>query len=182
MTGLQRLFGFAFIAAILTGCVSATPPQTAQTASPAPPGWPAYYRWDLVPDWIKWADNTATVRWPADDGCAAAPAPRSETLPVGTLIDRFGRETGSFFSPKGESFASRAMPYVCPQMDYRVYRVTTPLPVTACKAAPWFGEPGGAVQDKTTDTAEKLVASGTLVTVSYQSAGSGGPAPQCARP
>ena len=101
---------------------------------------------------------------------------------AGTLIDRFGFETGTFVSPKGESYASRAVPYVCRQMDYRVYSVEKPLSVKECKAAPWFGEPGGAIQYQTAKPVKDLVADGSLKTVSHDPAGSPGPAPQCGRP
>src|SRR5271157_2905199 len=97
-------------------------PTPAQQAAPAATGTaptlPPYLRQDLYP---KWIDDKAQVKWPPNNGCAAAPV--SETLAPGTLIDRFGSEGGSFFSPKGESFDARAVPYVCSQMVYTVYRV-----------------------------------------------------------
>lgn len=161
------------LALILSLASCAAPPQPA--SSPAP--WPDYLRRDLVPRWISAA---GVVSWPPDDGCAAAPV--SETLRPGTLIDRFGRDGGSFFSPKGESFAARAVPYVCRQMDYWVYQVTAPLPVKSCKAAPWFGSNGGATQYETERSAAGLVANGSLKVISDAPGGSPGPAPQCGDP
>jgi hypothetical protein len=70
--------------------------------------------------------------------------PRS--LATGEMIDRFGSEGVTFFSPKDESYRSRAVPYICTRMDYWVYRVVKPVAVKSCKAAPWFDEPGGAIQ------------------------------------
>lgn len=175
MKPLRRLF--PVFVAVFGLCAAA---MLAQAAGNPPAGWPVNLRWDLVPKWIQWADNKATISWPPNDGCAAAPT--TTTLPVGALIDRFGSEGGTFFSPKGESFASRAVPYVCRQMDYRVYRVLKPLPVKTCKAAPWFGDPGGAVQEQTADPAYKLVAAGAIVAVSYDVGGGSGPYPQCGRP
>jgi Tuberculosis necrotizing toxin len=103
------------------------------------------------------------------------------------MIDRFGAEDGSFFSPKGESFASRAVPYVCKQMDYRVYEVRKSIPVKVCKAAPWFDEPGGATQDQTEkagkpESASDLVANGSIKVVTYVVGGGSGPFPQCGGP
>jgi hypothetical protein len=164
--------------AVVFGLYAGSAP--AQHPSNPPAGWPANLRWDLVPKWISWADNKANISWPPNDGCAAAPT--TTALPAGTLIDRFGSEGGTFFSPKGESFGSRAVPYVCQNMDYRVYRVLKPLPVKTCKAAPWFGDPGGATQEQTADPAYKLVAAGAIVAVSYDVGGSSGPHPQCGRP
>ncbi len=151
------------------------------TAAEAPPaGWPANLRWNLVSKWISWDGTKANISWPPNDGCAAAPV--AETLPAGAMIDRFGSEGGTFFSPRGESFKSRAVPYVCDQMDYRVYKVLKPLPVQACTAAPWFGEPGGAKQVQSADPAYKLVAAQIIEAVSYEVGGRDGPYPQCGRP
>jgi hypothetical protein len=154
--------------------------QTAQAATAAPLTFPPTLRWELVPKWIKWVDAKAQISWPPNEGCESAPVARS--LAPGEMIDRFGSEGGTFFSPKGESYRARAVPYVCGQMDYRVYRVVKPIPVKACKAAPWFDEPGGAVQVQASDPAYKLVANGVIEVVSYAPGGSSGPAPQCGRP
>lgn len=153
--------------------------QAAQAVDPPPSDWPANLRWDLVPKWIAWSGK-ATISWPPSGGCAAEPV--AKTLTPGRQVDRFGSEFGSFFSPTGESFAARAVPYVCGQMDYRVYVVQTPIPVKSCQAAPWFGEPGGATQYQTPKPAKDLVADGSMKMVSYDPAGSSGPATQCGRP
>jgi len=178
---MTRLFASVLLALALLGPAQFAPvTQSALAASPPPSGWPANLRWDLVPKWIQWAADKATITWPPNDGCAAAPV--AEAVPVGALIDRFGSEGGTFFSPRGESFASRAVPYVCNQMDYRVYKVLKALPVKACKAAPWFDEPGGAKQVQSADPAYKLVAAGTIVAETYEVGGGTGPYPQCGRP
>jgi hypothetical protein len=159
---------------------AATPIATVPVSTAAPVGFPANLRWGLVPKFIQWVDAKAQIAWPPNDGCAGTPTPGS--LTAGELIDRFGSEGGTFFSPKGASYQSRAVPYVCPQMDYRVYRVLKPIAVKSCRAAPWFNEPGGAVQVQTADPAYKLVANGVIEVVSYAPGGNGGPAPQCGRP
>jgi len=178
----NRLVASLCISLVLLGPAQVVPAlaQTDQAATAAPAGFPANLRWDLVPKWIQWTASKVTISWPPNDGCAQVP--QSQTLAAGTLIDRFGSEGGSFFSPKGESFKSRAVPYVCTQMDYRVYRVVKPLPVKSCNAASWFGETGGAVQVQTADPAYKLVAAGAIEVVSYAVGGNGGPAPQCGGP
>jgi Tuberculosis necrotizing toxin len=111
---------------------------------------------DIVPQWV-------TLAWPKDDGCKAAAV--SQTLVPGTLIDRFGDESGSYFSPKGESFGKRALPYVCSQTAYTVYRVIRPLHVSSCEAVAWFGEPGGATQYKTDEPVSRLRKEGEIQTV-----------------
>jgi len=175
----MKRFAHSLLVAIFLIGLAPLAPVHGQTTVP-PTGWPANLRWNLVPKWIQWNDSKALISWPPNDGCAGATV--NETLPPGTLIDRFGSEGGTFFSPRGESFASRAVPYVCKQMDYRVYRVEKPLRVQACKAAPWFGEPGGARQVQSADPAYKLVASGTIEAVTYVVGGGSGPFTQCGRP
>jgi len=187
---MTRALRYLFVSVSLIGfaCTAPVGAQTGATAQPAagqaalgsPAGFPANLRWELVPKWIQWVEAKAQISWPPNDGCESAPVPRS--LAGGEMIDRFGSEGGTFFSPRGESYRSRAVPYVCAQMDYRVYRVVKPIAVKSCKAAPWFGEPGGAVQVQTTAPAYKLVADGMIEMVSYAAGGSGGPTPQCGRP
>ncbi|KAJ3036900.1 hypothetical protein HDV00_002244 [Rhizophlyctis rosea] len=77
------------------------------------------------------------------------------TLPVGTLIDRFGSEYGTYVSPAAAPYMQRALPpsnLDTPQDDpqfpynYHVYRVKKPLTVLAGPITPWFGQPGQGVQ------------------------------------
>ena len=70
-----------------------------------------------------------------------------------------------FFSPKGTGYRERALPYVCRGYAYNTYRVVQPLPALLGTAAPWFGEPGGAVQVKTSACVNQLLAAGVLEVV-----------------
>lgn len=174
MTRLPRLLLLVFALTALPALAHA------QTAPPA--GWPPYLRWNLVPKWIQWdaAKNQPKVDWPQNDGCVANPV--DEILPAGTLIDRFGLQTGSYFSPRGASFKSRATPYICKSMDYRVYKVTTNLTVHTCRAAAWFGLIGGAKQYKTDEPAQALADKHIIAEVLYEAAGNNLPYPQCGGP
>jgi hypothetical protein len=150
------------------------PPSAPIAAATAAPTLPPTLRQDLYPAWV---DAGGTIKWPPHDGFAANPT--SATLPPGTMIDRFGSENGTFFSPQGEGFDARALPYVCTMMAYTVYRVALPVHVLAGKAAPWFGEPGGAEQYETDAPAFKLRESGSLQVVTGDSGGTGKPAAPC---
>lgn len=172
-TRFLRLLPLLFVLSC-TAIPGTAPPSSAPARVTA---WPVYLRHDLYPEWI---DANARVRWPPHDGCVSDPAP--VTVPTGTEIDRFGGETGSFFSPKGESFAARAVPYVCRQMVYTVYRVARPLAVRSCKAAPWFGQPGGATQYQTTQPALKLTETGAIEVLRAVIPEDARAAPQCAGP
>jgi hypothetical protein len=113
--------------------------------------------------------------WPLNNGCDGTVA-TPETLPVNTIVDRFGRLNGEFFSPVNEKFISRSLKPImnrpeCKefykkkyskdnkytatnaipndwrlQNDYIMLRVLKPLDVVKCTAAPAFGQPGGATQ------------------------------------
>ena len=166
-------FGFGLTLLALAGCVApraapmvATPTATetspVSTASLPPLGPP--FRPDLDP---KWRDSTGAILWPSDDGFAAPPV--LLVLEPGILIDRFGKETGHFLSPKGAGYGQRALPYVCEDLPYHVYRIAQPLMAWTGKAAAWFDEPGGATQIETDASVAQLLADGTIVAVAISS-------------
>lgn len=178
---MNKLVGSIIVALALLGAAQFPPAQAQTHQSTAPDSFPKTLRWDLVPKWIEWSEAQGVrVKWPPNDGCTAAP--EVKTLAAGTLIQRFGSESGSIFVPKGTSFRSQSLPYVCTAMDFRVYRVVKPVTVKSCKAAPWFDQPGGAVQLEATKPAYQLVADGMIRRESFEAAGSGTAAPQCGRP
>lgn len=134
---------------LLLGVAGCAVPNTA----PLPP--------DLRPNLNpRWVSATGELLLPAHDGFARQPAP--VVLPPGMLIDRFGSDRGTFFSPSGASFAGRALPNVCTARPYTTYEVLRPVLAWTGTAAPWFDEPGGATQFKTDASAAWLVADGTL--------------------
>jgi hypothetical protein len=135
----------ALLLLLLMGACAATPP-------PLPPG----ARPDLGAEWV----TPSGYRWPPADGFAAAPS--HIVLPPGLTLDRFGGEGGRFFSPRGAAFRARALPTVCAELPYHVYRVTQPLLVRVGTAVPWFGEPGQATQVMTDATVAQLLAQGAL--------------------
>lgn len=141
-TGMWR--ATLLLLGILAGCA---PPSY-----PLPPG----ARADLSPDWV----DAQGFRWPPQNGFAEVVS--YLVLPPGVLLDRFGPETGRFFSPKGAAFTARALPTICAELPYSTYRVATPMLVRVGSAAAWFGHPGGATQMMTDASAAQLVADGVL--------------------
>ncbi len=112
---------------------------------------------NLRPDLDRsWFDTGGGLRWPPDGGFAAKPDP--VVLPRGLLLDRFGPDTGHLFSPKGAAYAARALPYLCEKLAYSEYRVDIPVVAWTGKAAPWFGEPGGATRFETDASVARLLA------------------------
>lgn len=144
---MRRLAALAII--LLAGCAGTA--ATTPTAT-----LPEGARPDLGPEWVQDGD----YRWPPDNGFDGALT--YLVLPPGVLLDRFGSDHGRFFSPKGASFEARALPTVCADLVYTVFRVTAPLPVRIGAAAPWFDESGGAIQVQTDASAAQLLADGVL--------------------
>ena len=159
--GLLLLFGLA-------GCAHRTampPAQTATVATSPANLLPADIRPTLS---SKWIGPAGTIDWPPNDGFNGAPVPID--LPVGTIIDRFGSDGGTFFSPIGEPYRARAVPYVCAKMRYVTYKIDKPLHVLSGKAAPWFDEPGGATQYETDRPVYKLIADNVIEAVPHPGA------------
>jgi hypothetical protein len=134
---------------VLAACAQ-QPQMPAITAQP--PAAPAI-RTDLDHRYL--GPNGAIV-WPKDDGFAAPPT--AIVLAPGTLVDRFGSESGTFFSPKGAPYVARALPYVCASLTYHAYQIDKPLLAWVGTAAPWFDQPGGATQLHTDASAGQLLA------------------------
>jgi hypothetical protein len=89
---------------------------------------PALAQSNLNPDLApEWKDAAGQLRWPPNDGCAAAPV--KITLAPGTELDRFGSEFGRFFANPGVSWDARALPYDRTKLPYAVYVVQQPLVV-----------------------------------------------------
>ena len=125
----------------------------------------------------RWVQPDGTINWPPTNGFSA-PATALVLLP-GTLIDRFGATTGTFFSPEGAPYGKRALPYVCLHQEYTAYRVLLPLPVWIGSAAPWFDQPGGATQIETDASAARLLRNGDIVAVHHDAADIDSPERPC---
>jgi hypothetical protein len=122
----------------------------------------------------KYCDSPV-IDWPPNNGCNDDTIDTRVILQPGTLVDRFGRLTGEFFSPVNEPFRKRSLKQIinkpeCIKFynkkysknnnyratgtgddwrlvnDYHVLRVLKDLNVVKCTAAPAFDQPGGATQ------------------------------------
>lgn len=79
----------------------------------------------------------------------------TEPLAIGKEFDRYGgyfengvfKDRGTFGSPKGAPFESRALPEETLNSPYKKYRVIKEIPeVKKGPAAPWFDQPGMGIQ------------------------------------
>ena len=121
-----------------------------------------YLPWNARPDLrMLWVQQKDCRYWfPQRDGFSGRP--KTIVLRPGTVIDRFGSPGGNFHAPADASYMGRAVPYDRLKMAYYRYQVVKPLRVAAGKAAPWFDQPGGGIQYKTSKRVSDLVASGYL--------------------
>jgi hypothetical protein len=109
---------------------------------------------------VGWRTENNDWWWPPNDGFAGKSVPN--TLPTGTVIDRFGdNDSAQYFAPPGTSLGARSLPPDEARPLVR-YEVLKPLPVQSGTAAPWFDRPGGGVQFKTDKELIDLIASGYL--------------------
>lgn len=92
------------------------------------------------------------------------------SLAVGTLLDRFGSEFGSYTSAAGSPYAQRSLPpwnLNAPAgsrypYNYQVYVVTRPLQVQSGPIAGWFGQQGLGLQFLMPQSLRELVQEGYL--------------------
>ncbi|WP_286143749.1 TNT domain-containing protein [Mycobacterium sp. D16R24] len=114
--------------------------------------------------------------WPKNDGFPPGYTPQPAHLPAGTIIDRFGAETGSYLAPDGAPFADRALMPESVGSPYHRYMVTGEtlppgLRIVEGPVAPWFGQTPspGATQymivgsDGAAPSVEELIRRGYLI-------------------
>ncbi|KAK0736140.1 hypothetical protein B0T21DRAFT_289222 [Apiosordaria backusii] len=123
-----------------------------------------------------WFNTTGNGWWtyPEENGFVIAdnglPIKGEVTLEKGTLLDRFGGETGTYVSPAGAGYQQRALPPTNLNTptdtgvpyNYHVYSVLIPFVVKSGPILPWFGQPGNGVQFELPKSVADLVADGTL--------------------
>lgn len=96
------------------------------------------------------------------------------TLPVGTVIDRFGGPAGRVFAKDGTAYRKRSLPPTHLDAGYHRYRVLRELPMWRAVSAGWFGQTGGGVRLRAVYPAADLVALGYLEDVTAQTSGASG--------
>ncbi|CAM6105954.1 unnamed protein product [Calypogeia fissa] len=97
--------------------------------------------------------------YPGDFGFSlditGTPMNRTMVLEVGSLVDRFGDESGKYLSAADAPFSQRSLPPSSLNTNsanpgyphqYHIYRVIKSLILTGGPIAPWFGQPGLGTQ------------------------------------
>ncbi|KAL0958126.1 hypothetical protein HGRIS_000294 [Hohenbuehelia grisea] len=121
----------------------------------------------------KWTNAQGNWKYPPQDGfkltASGKPMSKEETLKVGTVLDRFGHEGGSYLAPGDTPYSQRALPpsNLSPiktpaDIVYYKYEVAKPLPALLGPAAPWFGQKDEGMQYKVAEKIADLVSKGYL--------------------
>ncbi|KAF9413297.1 hypothetical protein BGZ76_005048 [Entomortierella beljakovae] len=126
-----------------------------------------------------WTNEDGSYKYPPKFGfqlnTADEPIQGNVTLLVGTMLDRFGSEYGSYMSPAEAPYPQRALPpsnlatsdNKYPN-NYHVYRVKKEFVVLAGPIAAWFEQPGAGVQYYTYRKILDLLADGLLEPVALK--------------
>jgi hypothetical protein len=111
----------------------------------------ARYIWDIRTG--QYRDTTTgrfvasgNLPWPRNSGFASGPINR--TLPIGTLIDRYGKLSGQYAGIPGTSISARGMAPGSENMPYTMLRVIKPITIPSGPAAgvSAFDATGGGMQ------------------------------------
>jgi hypothetical protein len=106
----------------------------------------------IVPD-----DN---ISYPPNRGFLLEP--KRETLQPGTMLDRYGSESGRFVSPKDVPASARSLPPGVANSKLHTYQVLKPFDVYGGPAAPAFNQPGGGIQYELNRSVKDLIIEGYL--------------------
>jgi hypothetical protein len=107
-----------------------------------------------------WVDKAGNIRWPPNDGFLGKP--ERVTLQPGTLIDRYGYESGRFVSPQGVPIQMRSLAPGTENKPYNIYEVIKPIEGLRGTTNPWFDQVGGGIQYKLDMTIQELLAGGFI--------------------
>lgn len=88
--------------------------------------------------------------------------PEKSNIQTGTLIDRYGYDTGHFASPKGTSFEARSLAPGTENKPYSVYEVIKPIDTLQGTIAPYFDQVGMGIQYKFDKSIQELLDLGYL--------------------
>ncbi|MBR5914384.1 MAG: glycohydrolase toxin TNT-related protein [Selenomonadaceae bacterium] len=109
---------------------------------------------------LYYNQETGAVNWPANDGFGETPY--DQTLGVGTWIDRFGSDYGTFVCPAGIPYTMRSCAPGTEDKPYSVFVLKKSTDVQAGIISPWFDEEGNGYQYVLPTSVMNLISSGNL--------------------
>lgn len=105
-------------------------------------------------DWERYAPN---------DGFVEGTKVENQVLNSGTIIDRYGNNSGEYTSPLGTSYSQRSLPYIENPNAYHKYKVIKDIEGASMgEIAPAFDQIGGGTQYKLPNRIIDLINNGYL--------------------
>lgn len=96
-------------------------------------------------------------KWIPNGGRVPGTIKENQTIPAGTIIDRYGSQWENYTSPAGVPYEQRALPYIENPNAYHKYEVLKPIDnVTISEIAPAFEQVGGGIQYELPNNIKKL--------------------------
>ena len=114
---------------------------------------------------LKYYHLDGNPRFPRNNGFIGIPTELE--LKPGTIVDRFGYDSGSFVSPLGTTYSQRSLPPGTQLKPYSVFEVIKPINVKSGEIKPWFGEEGHGTQYMFNQSISELLENGTLRRLEY---------------
>ncbi len=109
---------------------------------------------------------TGEVIWPPNDGYWGDSF--EFTLVPGMKLERYGSDYGSYMSLYGNPYEMYSAAPDTEYKPYSVFVVTKPFTAKVGAVAPWFDQPGGAVQVQLPDSVGNYINAGYLQRVEYK--------------
>lgn len=103
----------------------------------------------------KCVDEAGNIKWPSNNGFEGTPT--TKTLKPGTIVDRYGSETGKFVSSQGTPYSNRSLPPGSDARPYNAYEIIKQIDVQSGEIAPWFDQFAGGMQYQFTQSIEDLI-------------------------
>lgn len=111
-----------------------------------PPSADLYNKYKSVYDNPKYYNqSTGAIHWPDGDGFLEGTISK-KMIPKGTIFKRIGYPSGEFLGNTLDSFESRSLAPHSEKSPVYYYKLMEDFEMTTGIAAPWFEQPGGAVQ------------------------------------
>ena len=121
-----------------------------------------YLKHKEVFDNPKYFDQeTGETHWPPNNGEVDG-TKAIICLPIGTVIDRYGLDTGSYTSPIGVSYEERSLAPGTEKYPYSQFEICKPINVEQSVVFPWFDEPGGGIQYRMPSSIKDLLDRGII--------------------
>jgi len=111
---------------------------------------------DVLDNWEFFDQLTGEAIYPPNHGFLYGQYDEGP-LKIGEIIDRYGSDSGNYYSPAGTSYEARSLPPFMENAKYTKYEVVVPFAVESGYTHPWFGQTEIGIQYYTDYTVDELL-------------------------